>query len=180
MQSPTDTAAGAEDFRPDCARCAALCCMALAFDAGDMFAIDKPAGTPCPNLGADHRCTIHRDLTDKGFAGCVAFDCLGAGQRVSQDIFGGQSWQEAPALMGPMIEALRQMRQVQSLRQLLVTARVLPLTAAQEAVRGALLARLTPALGDAAALGALESGPLPREIDAFLHALAPAAAGLRK
>lgn len=82
--------------------------------------------------------------------------------------------------MGPMIEALRQMRQVQSLRQLLVTARVLPLTAAQEAQRCALLARLTPALGDAAALGALECGPLPREIDAFLHALAPVAAGLRK
>jgi hypothetical protein len=54
------------------------------------FAIDKPAGQPCPNLGAGHRCTIHDRLRDRGFPGCVAYDCFGAGQRVVQVTLGGR------------------------------------------------------------------------------------------
>ncbi len=69
-------------FVADCTRCAALCCVHTTFTTSADFAIDKPAGTPCPNLGADHRCTIHDTLRPSGFVGCVAFDCYGAGQRV--------------------------------------------------------------------------------------------------
>jgi len=69
-------------FAADCAQCAALCCVHTTFTKSADFAIDKPAGTPCPNLGEDHRCTIHADLRPSGFVGCVAFDCFGAGQRV--------------------------------------------------------------------------------------------------
>ena len=47
------------------------------------FAIDKPAGEPCRHLGPDHGCTIHAELRPRGFPGCVAYDCFGAGQQVA-------------------------------------------------------------------------------------------------
>jgi len=67
----------------DCANCAGLCCVALAFTRSADFAFDKPAGDPCVNLLDDFRCDIHPDLRDRGFKGCTVFDCLGAGQRVT-------------------------------------------------------------------------------------------------
>src|SRR5258706_258674 len=69
------------ELRADCQRCFALCCVAPAFSASADFAIDKAAGQPCPNLRADFRCSIHDRLRPRGFAGCAAFDCLGAGRR---------------------------------------------------------------------------------------------------
>jgi hypothetical protein len=70
-------------LRADCARCLALCCVAPAFQRSADFAIDKPPGVACPNLRDDDRCGIHADLRERGFAGCAAYDCFGAGQRVS-------------------------------------------------------------------------------------------------
>jgi hypothetical protein len=72
----------------DCARCVGLCCVAPAFVASADFAIDKAAGQPCPNLHADSRCGIHDRLRERGFPGCVAYDCFGAGQRVVE-VFAG-------------------------------------------------------------------------------------------
>lgn len=72
------------DLVPDCGNCAALCCVATAFDACEDFAIDKPAGEACPHLGDDYRCTIHVDLVARGFTGCAIYDCYGAGQRVTR------------------------------------------------------------------------------------------------
>ena len=60
-------------------RCAGLCCVAPAFAASADFAIDKPAGRPCPNLRDDFRCGIHAELRERGFPGCEVFDCFGAG-----------------------------------------------------------------------------------------------------
>ena len=80
----------------DCGRCSGLCCVAPAFARSADFALDKPAETPCPNLlpvvpgRADAPCRIHAELTDRGFPGCVAFDCFGAGQRVAAD------WRDGP------------------------------------------------------------------------------------
>jgi hypothetical protein len=74
----------------DCARCAGLCCVAPAFARSSDFAIDKPAGRPCPNLGGDFRCTIHERLDPSGFHGCVVFECFGAGQHLVQK-FGGKT-----------------------------------------------------------------------------------------
>jgi hypothetical protein len=54
-----------------------------AFVASADFAITKPAGVACPNLRPDHRCGIHEQLRERGFAGCAVYDCFGAGQRVS-------------------------------------------------------------------------------------------------
>ncbi|MFG2127196.1 pentapeptide repeat-containing protein [Streptomyces sp. NPDC048751] len=85
---PADRAA----LRGDCAQCFGLCCVALPFAASADFALDKDAGTPCPNLQGDHRCGIHAKLRQKGFSGCTVYDCFGAGQKVSQVTFGGEDW----------------------------------------------------------------------------------------
>ena len=80
------------DLRGDCSNCFGLCCVALPFAASADFALDKDAGTPCPNLRDDHRCGIHARLRQKGFTGCTVYDCFGAGQKVSQVTFAGQDW----------------------------------------------------------------------------------------
>ncbi|MFI9245341.1 pentapeptide repeat-containing protein [Streptomyces sp. NPDC053086] len=84
------------DLRGDCAQCFGLCCVALPFARSADFALNKPAGKPCPNLQGDHRCGIHADLRQKGFTGCTVYDCFGAGQKVSQVTFGGQDWRTGP------------------------------------------------------------------------------------
>lgn len=94
------------DLRADCARCFALCCVGPAFTKSSDFAIDKPAGTPCPKLGTDHRCTIHDRLREEGFAGCTAYDCFGAGQRLAQETFGGRDWREHHEVAAPILAAL--------------------------------------------------------------------------
>jgi hypothetical protein len=78
------------ELKADCSRCTALCCVVPAFAASADFAIDKPAGTPCPNLRPDHGCGIHSTLRERGFPGCTVYDCFGAGQQVVQVTFGGR------------------------------------------------------------------------------------------
>ena len=67
-------------LRADCSRCEALCCVAPAFAASADFAIDKPAGVPCPrlrdDLGALHRVlekqtVVFGDGTDADVLGFV-------------------------------------------------------------------------------------------------------------
>ena len=58
--------------------------MVLPFSRSADFAFDKPAGTPCLHLVADHRCGIHDRLLGSGMRGCVAYDCFGAGQSATQ------------------------------------------------------------------------------------------------
>ena len=89
---------------PDCAKCCGLCCVAPTFDADQGFGYDKPAHTPCRHLLADCRCAIHAQLATSGFPGCAQFDCHGAGQRVTQQVFGGRSWQESPELAQQMFD----------------------------------------------------------------------------
>ncbi|MCJ7996833.1 hypothetical protein J5N58_20425 [Rhizobium cremeum] len=119
-------------LRSDCERCAALCCVGLAFDRSDLFAIDKEAGSPCPNLNACGRCRIHSNLADVGFRGCVQYDCLGAGQRVVQDFFGGKSWLENADLLAPMMEAFWVTRIAHEHLELLEVATSFPLSRHQE------------------------------------------------
>ncbi len=114
-------------LRGDCARCAALCCVAVAFDRSESFAFDKPANTPCGNLDGAFGCALHARLADNGFRGCAAYDCYGAGQIVTQEMFGGRSWRDDPALLPAMTEAFRLMRRVHELRLLLDEARLLAL-----------------------------------------------------
>jgi hypothetical protein len=120
---------GRRHLRADCANCAALCCVAPAFAASADFAIDKPAGTPCPNLREDFRCGIHDRLRGSGFPGCTVFDCFGAGQHVTQGTFEGRSWQEAPELAAAMFAVLPVMRQLHEILWYLIEAASLPVSA---------------------------------------------------
>jgi hypothetical protein len=86
--------------------------VAPAFAASADFAIDKPAGRPCPNLRDDFRCGIHAVLRPSGFPGCGVFDCFGAGQQLTQVTFGGRTWREAPELAAAQFAVLPVMRQL--------------------------------------------------------------------
>ncbi|MFE9689420.1 pentapeptide repeat-containing protein [Micromonospora sp. NPDC005806] len=106
---------GGRELRADCSRCSGICCVAPAFAASADFAIDKPAGQPCPNLGSDSRCGIHRDLRQRGFPGCTVFDCFGAGQHVAQQTFGGRDWRDDPATARRMFDTFAVMRPLHEL-----------------------------------------------------------------
>lgn len=84
-----------ESLQADCQNCFGLCCTALNIVASSDFAINKPAGSPCPNLRDNYSCHIHSHLRETGFKGCTVFDCLGAGQQVSQVTFQGQDWRQS-------------------------------------------------------------------------------------
>ena len=158
------------DLTPDCAACAALCCVALALDKGPRFGLDKPAGLPCPNL-AHHRCTIHERLDEQGFSGCTAYDCRGAGQRTIA-LFEGQSWRDNPTLLPAQSETFGHVRRLHDLLELLTLADRLPLTPSEQATRTALVAEITAPLTPARA-ATLASGPLPKRVRLFLQALRP-------
>ena len=113
------------DFAPlhaDCDRCAALCCVAFPFEVSPEFAVDKPAGVPCPNLDGCGGCVIHADRAAQGFGGCIPYDCLGAGQRVVQQTFAGRTWMDDPTLLEPMLRAFEVMCPIHELIALLATA----------------------------------------------------------
>jgi uncharacterized protein YjbI with pentapeptide repeats len=102
------------ELHADCGRCAALCCTAPAFAASADFALDKPAGQPCPHLSGQFRCGIHSRLRASGFPGCAVYDCFGAGQRVTQETFGGRDWRQAPdaARMFAVFGVMRQLHEM--------------------------------------------------------------------
>ncbi|MET8123233.1 pentapeptide repeat-containing protein [Micromonospora sp. NPDC005189] len=106
---------GSAQLRADCERCFGLCCVVPAFARSADFAIDKPAGHPCPNLRPDHRCGIHTELRQRGFPGCTVFDCFGAGQQVAQVTFGGRDWRDAPETLPAMAEAFAVLRPLHEL-----------------------------------------------------------------
>ncbi|MFI7061682.1 pentapeptide repeat-containing protein [Kribbella sp. NPDC050124] len=99
------------ELRADCGSCFGLCCVALTFSRSADFAIDKPAGDPCPNLSEDFRCSIHSKLRPAGFPGCTVYDCFGAGQEISRRA--GKSWREQPGQ--DMFAALPILRQLHEL-----------------------------------------------------------------
>jgi len=104
-----------------------------AFAASADFALDKPAGTPCPNLRDDFRCGIHAELTTAGFRGCTVYDCFGAGQRVTAATRDGRGqptdWRLTPAVAPAMFAALATTRMLHELLWYLRAALDLPATA---------------------------------------------------
>lgn len=142
------------DLRTDCSRCTGLCCVALTLTRSADFAIDKPAGEPCPNLREDFGCAIHARLRSSGFPGCTAYDCLGAGQRVTAVVraaHGGATWRDDPAAARDAFAALPVVTQVHELLWYLSEVLAHPdATPVHDDVRTALdetspLADLTPA-----------------------------------
>lgn len=112
----------------DCDRCAALCCFALAFDRSPSFALDKDAGVPCPHLDED-RCAIHAERAARGFGGCIHYDCHGAGQRVTQQTFGGAHWRDGEETARDMLAAFFVVRGLHELLLLVTAALQLPAAA---------------------------------------------------
>ena len=115
-------AAGGLELRADCSRCAGLCCVAQFFAASADFAFDKPAGVVCRHLGPDSRCGIHERLRPEGMPGCVAYDCFGAGQHVTQVTMAGSDWRESPGMAVRMFDAFGVMRQLHELAWYLTEA----------------------------------------------------------
>jgi hypothetical protein len=99
------------ELKADCARCAGLCCVAPAFARSADFAIDKPAGAACPHLRQDFRCGIHEHLDQRGFHGCVVFDCFGAGQHLTEGTYGGRDWHAEPGMLA-LLPVMRQLHEL--------------------------------------------------------------------
>lgn len=118
------------DLHADCANCAALCCVLLRFDKSRDFAISKKAGTPCRHLATDLRCGIHAELRPRGFAGCAAFDCQGAGQKLTRHTFDGVDWRTEDQAARQMIVVFPIVRQLHEILAYLVEARDHPAGAA--------------------------------------------------
>ena len=171
-----DLAAARRELTADCSRCAGLCCVLPAFAASADFAIDKPAGTPCRHLLADDSCGIHDRLRDRGFPGCVVFDCLGAGQRVTQVTFAGRDRHTDPATAAGMAAVFPVMRQLTELLWHLTEAATLvppgPLRSAVDGAR-AHAEELTSA--PAEELAALDAGALRQEVGVLLGRVSEAA-----
>ncbi|MCU1437098.1 MAG: hypothetical protein JWP66_185, partial [Naasia sp.] len=110
----------------DCGRCVGLCCVALAFARSPDFAFDKPAGEPCRHLADDDRCRIHAELRPRGFRGCTAFDCFGAGQKVTRHTFSGRSWRDDAELRRDMFAVFPIVRALHELLRHLDEALTLP------------------------------------------------------
>ncbi|MFJ2518312.1 pentapeptide repeat-containing protein [Cellulosimicrobium cellulans] len=156
------------DLRSDCARCTGLCCVGLHLVRSADFAIDKPAGTPCPNLREDFGCGIHARLRESGFPGCVAYDCLGAGQRVTAAVgsaHGGATWHDDPAAARDAFAALPVVTQLHELLWYLTEVLSLPAAAPVHDDARRALAQTAP-LADLApaALLALDVSAVRRDV----------------
>jgi uncharacterized protein YjbI with pentapeptide repeats len=142
--------------------------VAPAFAASADFAIDKPAGRPCPNLRPDFGCGIHDRLRPAGFAGCASYDCFGAGQHVTQVTFAGRDWRESPQLARGMFAAFATMRQLHELLWYLTEALALD-TPLRGEVRSAFEATGHLTTLGSAELGTLDLAALRAEVGTLLR-----------
>jgi hypothetical protein len=156
-------------LRADCSRCAGLCCVAPPFAASADFAFDKPAATPCRHLQPDFRCGIHDRLRPAGMPGCTVFDCFGAGQRITQQTFGGRTWREAPELAAAQFAVLPVVRQLHEMLWYLAEALALPEAAPlNEDVRAMRTRTEELAAGTADELRSLDAGGHRRVVGELL------------
>jgi len=109
MVSPENST---DSLRADCAKCCGICCAALYFSASEGFPRDKAAGEACCHLQPDSRCAIYPELHRRGLKGCMAFDCFGAGQKVTQTSFAGADWRGSAASAQAMFAVFLIQRQL--------------------------------------------------------------------
>jgi len=112
----------------DCEKCSGLCCVALYCSKSDGFPANKIAGKPCQNLMPDFRCTIHSKLAQSKMKGCLAYDCFGAGQKVTQDCFPTTNWQSHPKQANQVFEVFHAVFLLHQMLWYLVEASSLNLT----------------------------------------------------
>lgn len=129
------------DLTADCRRCHALCCVLLPYRREGGFGADKPGGVACHHLREDDRCGIHAELRERGWPGCVTFDCFGAGQHMTEVTYDGASWREHGDLgeMAAVLSALRRVHEM--LRHLREVAERAPDPAAEALTERLLAAR---------------------------------------
>jgi len=82
-------------YSANCEECFGLCCVALPYAKSADFAFNKDSGQPCRHLQGDYRCGIHTQLRNKGFKGCTVYECYGAGQKISQQLYSGMDWRNS-------------------------------------------------------------------------------------
>ena len=141
---------------------------------GPAFAFDKAAGQRCRNLAPDNRCTVHDRLAKAGFSGCVAYDCLGAGQRATALFIEGPGWQVEAEALARVDDGFRGLRQVHEALAMLRAAGRLALPEVEEARRQALIGAL-----DAGRDWSLEDLAQARARDGVLDEVRGFIAGLR-
>jgi hypothetical protein len=127
--------------------------VALSLTRSADFPVDKLPGHPCRHLDDEHRCGIHARLTEAGYRGCVAFDCFGAGQRITQGAYAGVDWRTERDRADDMFAAFFALRQLHEMLVLLDQARAV-------VTGGALRARVAAALSEVAALAAGDADAL--------------------
>jgi hypothetical protein len=158
------------DLVADCTRCAAVCCVATAYQASEDFAADKQAGERCVHLAQDDRCGIYAQRVERGFSGCLQFDCYGAGQRVTQ-AFGAARGRERD-------EAFVRLRAVHEL--LFQLSEALPLCPPDERALRDELAALIEVLDAIDPLRMLDVAPYERLAHALLRRVGVALGGRRQ
>ncbi len=99
-------------YSSDCSKCFALCCVALQFQKSQDFPFSKKEGVPCKNLRSDFGCAIHNQLKTNGFNGCTTYECFGAGQFISMELFNGVDWQADPGSKKRMFQLLPVVRNI--------------------------------------------------------------------
>ena len=163
----------------DCESCSGLCCVSLAFERGPAFGFSKPANTPCRHLSSASRCSIHAARVERGLVGCVRYDCFGAGQRVTLELFPGRSWRDEPELAPQVFEAFRLLRDVHELALLLEVAHRLELPDALAERRAQLSRELEPEAGwTPDRLLSFDLAAAHARVHAFLRELRPYTANL--
>jgi hypothetical protein len=146
--------------------------VALPFQRSRDFAFAKDAGTPCRHLTASDSCAIHADLLGSGMRGCVAYECFGAGQHVTQVLYGGASWRSSPGLAAEMFAVLEVVRRLHEMLVLLDQAVV------HDPSRSTLRARVEAAtLGTPAEVLAVDVDRLAATVGAALSAVSAAVRG---
>lgn len=149
------------DLRADCERCVGLCCVAHAFAPSSDFAFDKPAGTPCRNLQGDYRCGIHPELRERGMSGCTVYQCFGAGQHVTQDLYGGRTWRDDPTLASDMFADFATARDLHEMLWYLTAALEIAAAAPVHDEIAALADEITGLTDDVDALRTVDTMALP-------------------
>jgi uncharacterized protein YjbI with pentapeptide repeats len=101
--------------------------------------------------------------------GCTVYDCFGAGQRITQQTFGGRSWREAPDLAWAQFAVLPVVRQLHEMLWYLAEALTLPAAAPlHDDVRALRDRAESLAAGSAEQLLALDVGGVRAEVGELL------------
>ncbi len=154
-------------LRIACADCYGYCCTALCFFKTDGFPLDKPPGTPCRNLLPDFRCRVHDQLSKRGWKGCRAYDCLGAGQAAAR--LYGQDWREAPATASEQFEVFLTLCRLHQIGwHLLEALQLLPAEPLWAALEGQLVENQRLAGQPAGALAGMELSAHCSEVNPLL------------